>query len=69
MSAVSDAFVALTTSLSNKFTRDNGKFLPIDGSVRMTGTLQVQGDVQASGDVDGNYYQNTSGQWVPYVGP
>ena len=68
MSAVSDAFAALATSFTNKNTRDQGHYVPLDGSKRMTGTLQIQGDVQASGDVDGNYYQNASGNWVPYDG-
>ena len=68
MSAVSDAFAALVTSFANKNTRDLNHYVPLDGSKRMTGTLQIQGDVQASGDVDGNYYQNASGNWVPYDG-
>lgn len=69
MSAVTDAFTALNTALSSKFTRDTGAFVPLDGSKRMTGTLQVLGDIQATGDVDGNYTVDGSNNFVPYSGP
>jgi hypothetical protein len=68
MSAISDAFAALTTAFTNKNTRDQAAYVPLDGSKRMTGSLQVLGDIQATGDVDGNYTVDGSGNFVPYTG-
>ena len=68
MSAVSDAFASLITAFTNKNTRDQGTYLPLNGSKRMTGTLQVLGDGQATGDVDGNYTVDAQNNCVPYTG-